>query len=219
MITYGCGCVNEVHLPSGVLRSVSKCAKHSRMRRDPAMLGEAYYREQGAFDGPHLKQLREALGPFPEATSSRRALEIGCGCSPYAGAIKAAGWGYIGLDLSPWAAQWTAETHGVIAFSRDWEGGPWYKADVGIILAAHVLEHFRDAPGALAHMALELEPGGQLWLVVPDDTDPCNPDHEWFFSPETLRTSVEQCGLRVEAMEVRKYIARENFIYCRAVKP
>ena len=187
------------------------------MRRLPSTLDEAYYREQGAFDGPHLEQLREALGPFPAAFGERRCLEIGCGASPYVGAIKAAGWMYCGLDSSSWAAGWTAERWGVETIEGEWE--TFVPAiGFGLILAAHVLEHFADAPLALSRMAECVQFGGQLWLIVPDDSDPCNPDHEVFFSPETLRSEVERCGMEVESLQVRKYIERESFLYLRAVK-
>lgn len=218
MITYPCGCIND-RLESGLLRSILKCARHHRMRRLPSTLGEAYYREQGAFDGPHLEQIREALGPFPAAKGRQFALEIGCGCSPYAGSLKEAGWLYGGFDSSQWAATWTAGRWGVFAEVGDYDRSSWAKDFYGLILAAHVLEHLVDAPAGLAKMADSLAPRGELWLIVPDDSDPVNPDHEWFFSPETLRLEVERCGLEVTAMQVRKYIERERFIYCRAVKP
>lgn len=96
-----CGCVNEVHPPTGASRCVSKCRAHLRLHRDPATLGESYYRDLGLLgETAHLAELLEALGPFPAARGNRRALEVGCGCSPYAGALRAAGWRYLGLDAS-----------------------------------------------------------------------------------------------------------------------
>lgn len=218
MIRYRCGCVNE-RLPSGLLRCVSKCIGHAAMRRDPATLDETYYRSNGAFDGPHLEQIREALGPWPAADGRQFALEIGCGASPYAGALKDAGWLYGGFDSSPWAARWTANRWGVFAEIGDYERARWAADFYGLVLAAHVLEHLKDAPGGLSRMADCLYPGGELWLIVPDDSDPTNPDHEWFFSPETLKAEVERCGLEVVTLAVRKYIERERFIYLRARKP
>ena len=217
MIKYKCGCINEVDVASGVLKCYVKCDGHARERRDPATLDEAYYRSNGAFDGPHLEQIREALGPFPAEYGGRKALEIGCGVSPYAGAIMAAGWRYTGIDPSPWAACWTAMNRGASTYAATWE--EWQPERYGLILAAHVLEHLKDAPAGLAKMSRSLEPGSELWLIVPDDSDPVNPDHLFFFSADTLRKSVERCGLSITVLETRKYIERENFLYLRATKP
>lgn len=203
-----------------MLRSVAKCARHASERRAPESLGEAYYREIGVLDAvtAHCSELAEALGSFPESFGGGKAFEIGCGCSPYAGSIEAAGWRYSGIDGSPWAARWTASYHGVSTWVADWElwspAGPY-----GLILAAHVIEHLVDVPAAFARIADALEPGGELWIVIPDDSDLANPDHLWFFNERSLAQAVSLAGLRVAALTSFRRIERENFLYCRAVKP
>lgn len=82
-----------------------------------------------------------------------------------------------------------------------------------------MIEHLDDAPAAIAGLAGMLTPGGELWIVIPDDSDPCNPDHVWFFAEASLRRAVELAGLVVARMRSFRRIAREEFIYCRAVKP
>lgn len=223
MITYPCGCVNEIHEPSGILHGVSKCGFHLVGRRDPAKLGAAYYTELAQLDhndfgdSRYLDQIYEALGEFPAPSSEPQALEIGCGISPYAGALQAAGWRYIGLDSSPWAAGWTAKRYGVVTLAKSWE---WWKAypSFGLVLCCHALEHMRDAPAAIAKMAGVLVPGGELWVIVPDDSDPVNPDHIWHFSLETLRAAIEMAGFTVERLESRRIVERENFLFVRAKK-
>lgn len=233
---HSCGCTTAPAEPYGVLRSVTKCAKHRAERRDPATLGEAYYRENGALDadapGRYVGELVEALGELPRAAEKleNNALEIGCGASPYVEAMDRRGWIYHGLDASRWAAEFMRTETGyriacasfeAMDFEEPWSPEPdeWLPDRFGLILAAHVFEHLDDAPAAIARAARLLAPGGELWIVVPDDQDLCNPDHIYFFSPETLRACVEAAGLTVERMEVRRYIAREQFIYCRARKP
>lgn len=212
-----CSCQNAVHSPTGAIRAVSKCEPHRRAYRDPTTLDERYFVENAAFGGTHLPELLEALGPFPAAMGSRAALEIGCGCSPYAGAIRAAGWRYSGIDVSPWAARWTAGRYGVSTWVADWESwsppGP-----CGLILAAHVIEHLIDAPAAFAKIAASLEPKSELWIVIPDDSDLANPDHLWFFNEQSLTRAVSLAGLRVAALAKFRRIERENFLYCRAIK-
>jgi SAM-dependent methyltransferase len=220
-LKYSCGCVNEVHAPSGVLQCVRKCDFHHARYRDPATIGESYYAELATLDGAelmntaHVAELTEALGEIPPGPGL--ALEIGCGVSPYVGAMLAAGWSYEGLDCSMWAAAWTSARWGVPVSCDLWEA--WRPSHpYGLILAAHVLEHLADAPAGLAKMARSLAPGGTLLVVVPDDSDPVNPDHVWFFDEYTLWACAEQAGLVVDRLEIRKVVERERFIYLRARK-
>ena len=225
MITYDCGCVNETDPPSGILRNVFKCNFHRSYARDPASLGETYYRELANLDGSgelvnstHLAELIEALGPFPAAVGNCRALEIGCGLSPYVCAIQVAGWQYAAIDCSPWVSIWMRDHWGVTTMTGSWEA--WNTTAVyGLILCAHALEHMVDAPSALAKMAGSLETGGELWIVVPDDSDPTNPDHLWFFDEHTLRSAVASTGLTILRLEVRSIVPREKFMFVRARKP
>ncbi len=222
-----CGCQNEVHTASGVLRSISKCSRHQP--RDPATLDQAYYTELGLLtaDGrpaetQHVAELEEALGALPEAeTPALMALEIGCGASPYVRAILEAGYFYIGLEPSLWAADWMRETYSTVTLHCRSEdiGSTLFEGQFTLILAAHCLEHMADAPAAIGRCADWLVPGGELWIVVPDDSDPCNPDHLWYFREDTLRACIEAAGLVVERLVMRKHVKHENFLYARARKP
>jgi SAM-dependent methyltransferase len=225
-IRYPCGCLNEVHAPSGVLRSASKCDKHRARQRRPSDLGLAYYEELKCIvDGIptcalHLRQLREALGDFPRARRFNRiALEVGCGASMYAPGLLRAGYEYVGLDPSGWAGFWTANAFDVDTIKGSLETATLSAGEYDLILAAHCIEHMEDAPGAIVRCAELLESGGELWVVVPDDSDPINVDHLFFFTPTTLRSCLESAGLVVERMAVRKYVPQERFLYARARKP
>ena len=225
MITYPCGCVNEVHGLSGIVRSVVKCDFHQRYARDPATLDEAYYTELAHLDGSgelvnstHLAELAEALGPFPYADGRCQSLEIGCGVSPYVEAIRQADWDYTGLDVSAWVASWICDHWKVKTIVANWE--MWDSTDrFGLILCAHALEHMMDAPAALDKMVAALEPSGELWIVVPDDSDPVNPYHLWFFNERTLRAAIEATGLTILRLVVRSIVPREQFLFVRARKP
>jgi SAM-dependent methyltransferase len=224
-ITYACACANEVDRASGVLRRVEWCPKHQAMRRDPATLGEAYYRELGVIDAAgrlrataHVAELEEALGPLPPATPPVDALEVGCGASPYVDAVRAAGYAYFGLDPAPWVRPWMARRWGAWCDTMRLEDVRAFHA-YALVLCAHAFEHMDDAPAAIRHCARLLAPGGELWLVVPDDSDPVNPDHIYFFTPDTLRACLEAAGLAVERIVTRRHVPHENFLYARARKP
>ena len=131
--------------------------------------------------------------------------------------------GLADLALSPLQVRSIAESqYRINLWTGDLEGLPETLFPPGcyaLILAAHVLEHLDDAPAAAAKCARLLAPGGELWVVVPDDSDPCNPDHVWMGGPDAWRACVEAAGLAVERVAVRRYIQREQFVYIRARKP
>jgi SAM-dependent methyltransferase len=227
IIPYKCGCLNTVHAPSSVTRCFRKCPRHQAMTRHPETLDEAYYTELGMLkDGKivadhYVRQLTEALGtwPSPKDSTNDFALEVGCGISPYAQAIEAAGWTYDAVDPSSWALTWMEENLDLFNCPdcRRFEDIDENQR-FGFILAAHIFEHLDDAPGAIAKCHRLLEPGGWLWLIVPDDSDPVNPDHQWFFTGTSLTHCLRDAGFSVERLVMRKYIERENFLYCSARK-
>jgi len=225
-IRYICGCVNEISEPFGVLHSVEKCEAHRGERKEAGELGREYYESLGTIkDGmprcsDYMSQITEALGLFPQRkrNNSPSALEIGCGISMYAPELFQCGHAYLGIDASAWACEFTATAFCATTIQTTLEDFT-VPLEVELILAAHVLEHLDDAPAAIEKCSQLLQPDGQLWLIVPDDSDPLNPDHLWFFNEDTLRSCIEAAGLVVEKLAIRKYIDRENFIYCRARKP
>lgn len=88
-----------------------------------------------------------------------------------------------------------------------------------VVLAAHVLEHVPDASSTLAKFNQVLLPGGALYLVIPDDQDLMNQDHNWFFTVASLVTMLAEYGFVVERCSTEKIVPQEDFIYCLARKP
>lgn len=222
MITYSCGCANTTDPATGVLRAVSKCGFHVA---ESGKGGIAHYEELGAIiDGVPQCDRYEAqlIDALPELSLLKvqdgHAMEIGCGASMYAPFLMRAGFDYLGVDPDDEAARWTNQTFSVPTIGLTFEAcGPLDAVD--LILAAHSLEHVTDAPAVLKKMFSLLKSGGHLVVIVPDDSDPVNPDHLWFFTVETLRALLESTGFVEITTAVRRHIARENFIYCHARKP
>lgn len=226
-ITYRCGCSNRVGHPDGVLRRAGWCAKHRGKAGDPTTLDEAYYRGLGAMDADatarYVAELEAALGPLSPAPAGGTALEIGGGVSPYAAAFLGLGYSYVGVEPSEAAAGLTVREcarrgHEAVRvypefFENFVAGRPF-----DLILAAHSFEHMADAPAMIGRAAYYLRPHGELWIVVPDDSDPINSDHLCFFNEASLRRSVEEAGLEVLRLEARRIVPHELFIYCRAKK-
>lgn len=223
-ITYSCGCVCEIH-ESAALRCIAKCEGHTADRRDPRTLERGYFERIGCIvDGipqcsRYLAELREVLGRFKPRGLTGSALEVGCGCSMYAPALIASHDHYRGVEPSEWAATWTARTFDVDVEVLALEDFHSFPGAFTTILAAHSLEHMHDAPGAIVKCARLLEPGGELWIIIPDESDPLNPDHTWCFSAVALWRCLDVAGLEVCKMEKRRRIERESFLYVRARKP
>ncbi len=224
MTKYPCGCVNKTDEHWNVLRSVSKCKKHTAAS---GKVGLAYYQELCTIiDGvPQCKRyVEELLAGMPSGFSSfigygsPSVLEIGCGFSMYAPWLLKLGLNYTGVDLDKWAVEATEMAYAVNCFHGAFENLP----EIGkfnVILAAHCVEHFTHAPDALIRMFQLLKPGGKLWIVIPDDTDKVNPDHLWFFSPADIHRVLEQIGFTEVLYEVRQIVKHEKFIYLTATRP
>jgi SAM-dependent methyltransferase len=226
MTPHPCGCLIEPDPASGVLRSVVKCPRHRAGYRDPETLDESYYAELGVIkDGrlqstKHVEELTEALGEIPSSPDCfASALEIGAGVTPYGDIIESKGWVYLTIEPSRWAAEYLGKRYGRLSVMEAEFESVEEDAVFGLILAAHCFEHMRDAPGAIAKCSRLLYGGGELLIIVPDDSDPFNADHLWYFTPETLRATVEATGLVVERFAAFRRVKHETFLYVRARKP
>lgn len=225
-MTYQCGCINEQH-SSGITRCVSKCKVHRDYRRKQPK-GLAYYQMLGsvtkegrpANTKAYVDQITDALGPLPPPSDLIMALEIGGGASPYVGWIQRAGYSYTGIEVDSWAYRWVQQTYSrAVVYRGSFPLDCTFEdASFGLVLSVHSLEHMKEAPAALRRMYKLLCPGGLLYIVVPDDRDPTNPDHFWFFNTTTLPAVLSHTGFKVEKMVTKKIVEHEDFIYCLARK-
>lgn len=224
MTKHPCGCITDIDSRCGAIFSVKKCRSHERMRQEVGELGEKYYQGLGAIvDGipqcaRYIEEFEEAFGTdaIPMLNGSD-CIEIGCGCSMYAPMFLAAGANYIGVDPSPYARRWTSSTFRVTTLSGMELFRTHHKARA--VLAAHSLEHMKDPLETMSWAYDRLSRRGTFFIIIPDDTDLFNPDHLWFFNTTTLRNALQSIGFAISTMRSFKRIERENFIYCKAVKP
>lgn len=223
---YECGCSNRPDAASGVMRNVSKCESH---KRHAGRGGLAYYTELGCIVNgipQHQKygtELDEGLRAANASAMIQRcsggvALEIGGGLGMYAPWLMHRGYVYYGCEPDAEAANWTRSTFDVPVENCTFEKYPADFAWVDLIVAAHVLEHIPDAPAALVKMNKLLPVGGRVIIIVPDDEDPVNPDHLWFFTPATLAGLLKASGFAESRMGVIRRVKQESFIYATAVK-
>lgn len=230
---YSCGCINEVDNASGVLHCVTKCNSHLEWSRTHPQGNTAqYFTELGLLEEgiPNnrrlIHQLAEALREMDDYTIFDRRhdlpalLELGCGLGSYVPLFLANGWLYEAIEQAEFSARWTRNCFDVIVHEIPFEEfeslgarGLW-----DAIFAAHFFEHTRDAPAMLTRAYNFLAPHGRLYLILPDDEDPTNPDHFWFFTQESLRGLLDQIGFKTIKMCMFRRTTIENFIYCVAEK-
>jgi methyltransferase family protein len=229
MPTYSCGCVNEVHEKSGVLASVLKCEFHvDYSRTHPQGDSIDYFKAMGCINErgiPQNKllidQLWGALLPddfmYLFHGEGKHVLELGPGLGPYIPFFLQYHWKYDSVEMAPFACDWIESTFGYSPIRTTAEGFfLWDDSDYQCIFAAHLFEHVVNAPKLLKQCFDRLNE--RLVLIVPDDSDPTNPDHLWFFTQETLHALLEKIGFKNVRSQIRKHVPQENFIYCVAEK-
>jgi len=226
MTICSCGCVNEVDKEWGILKNVSKCTYHKKAIEHQST-GLSYYEQLGAIKNGvpqcyrYIQELESTLtemGVSLGESLSGTVLEVGCGCSMYAPALLKRGYIYLGIEPNEWAATWTEHTYSVRVMEEKFEDTTFQPHTFELILAAHVVEHFVDAPLALQRMYKILKPKGRLCIIVPDDSDQTNPDHLWFFTEKTLCSALDSIGFQDINMVSKQVVAKEKFIYCMCQK-
>lgn len=236
-----CPCVNVVNPEWGILHSIEKCAGHRKEAVAAVVRDYAHFSELGAIvDGipQHLKYTSELLEPLDAmevvvpGSDGGDLLEIGPGLGMYTSFFLQRGYKYQAVEPCSWAAQWIRNTFLVPVFEGSFEDYvPEPRASFfpnlirsrfprlfeGIV-AAHVIEHMVDAPGALQRIHGMLDEDGRLYMIVPDDEDPWNPEHLWFFTPDSLESTLYKVGFRDVRIATRRRIEREQFLYAWARK-
>ena len=138
---------------------------------DPAHVSSAYAKAEDEVS------LRERQGQV--ATADRglehlerhvapgRLLDVGCWTGSFVEAATRRGWEAFGIEPSAWAVGVAREAG--LAVNRGELAD--VDADAGslrAVVACDVLEHLEDPGAAVARMASLLEPGGALYVTVPD---------------------------------------------------
>jgi hypothetical protein len=129
--------------------------------------------------------------------------------------LHAGGGTYWGVDDSPFACAWIENvfyTHVCNMSVERFFDNCEIKFDC--ILAAHLLEHVDDAPWILKRCHDQCRE--RIYLIVPDDRDPVNPDHKWFFTKDSLIIALRRAGFKEVRYQIQKIVPQEDFIYCVA---
>jgi 2-polyprenyl-3-methyl-5-hydroxy-6-metoxy-1,4-benzoquinol methylase len=140
-----------------------------------------------------------------------RALDICAGIGIYAPLLLRRGYHYEAVEMDIWASRYIEGAYGGPVHRcrfEDFEGSPY-----DVIVMAHGLEHCDDAPMMLEKCFQLLKEGGLFCLLIPDNTDLANPDHQWFFTEAAVQRWVEEVGFSEVKTITKRVVPWENFIY------
>jgi 2-polyprenyl-3-methyl-5-hydroxy-6-metoxy-1,4-benzoquinol methylase len=165
---------------------------------DPVSIQE----EQGqlATAGRDLERIERWVSPG-------RLLDVGCWTGSFLVAARRRGWQPEGLEPSKWAVQQATE-RGCDVRHATLEAVELPPETYSAIVATDVIEHLVDPGDALIKLRTALEPGGVLFLAVPDAGSGLArvlgrrwwsvlPMHVQYFTRRSMRTLLERCGLDV----------------------
>lgn len=108
-----------------------------------------------------------ALARIEQLTGPGRLLDVGCWTGSFVEAAAARGWQASGVEPSAWACE-RARARGLDVRTGNLDDVDVPAGSLRAVVACDVLEHLSEPVAALERMASLLEPGGVLYLTVPD---------------------------------------------------
>jgi len=114
-----------------------------------------------------METARRALLAVEEVVTPGRMVDVGCWTGSFLAAARQRGWDPVGLEPSKWAADRAAERGLDVRVAELGDDG-LEAGSCRLVVLCDVLEHLIDPRAALDRSATLLEPGGALFLTVPD---------------------------------------------------
>jgi SAM-dependent methyltransferase len=159
-------------VPAGTVVSCIRCG-HGFVATPPpsSVVSDAYaaaadpvsIREEAS----QVETARRALARIGTVVAPGRACDLGCWTGSFLIAATEAGWDPVGLEPSTWASE-RARARGLHVLTGDLSSVVLPSNSFRLVVMSDVLEHLADPGSALTRVAELLEPGGALWLTVPD---------------------------------------------------
>jgi len=176
---------------------------------------EAYFRELylPLFEGQAGEMGRRAMdfqiGEIETLVPVGTLLDVGSATGEYLRSARDRGWRCVGVERSPWAADYGRDHYGLDVRTGDLTDIDLPLASFDAVLMVEVVEHLEDPKANLARVAELLRPGGVLWLTTPNVAslaasvlgprwDRIEPNgHLYYFAPESLTRLLEGAGLEL----------------------
>lgn len=175
------------------------------------------------WDAGRLVQLAGHVAEFTPDLSAR-ILDVGCAAGGLLAALQARGFTEVcGIDPSPLCVELT----GRVAPGRVWTGTltrlPHGIGSFDGIILSHVMEHVCDLRGAMERLRSLLNPGGWVYIEVPDAArygqylvapfQDFNTEHINHFSMTGLANLFRQCGFHPEVGGIKEIFSAKDIPY------
>jgi 2-polyprenyl-3-methyl-5-hydroxy-6-metoxy-1,4-benzoquinol methylase len=155
-----------------------------------------------------------------------RLLDVGCASGFFLDEARKRGWRVEGLDVSPYAAEYTRRRFGAVVHEVDLAGLASPGGVYDLLTMWDVIEHVPDPLGCLRAASSVLRKGGILALATPDvDSVPArvmdgrwigyklSREHLYYFSRGTLHRMLAETGFEVlETRYVGKFVSVGFFL-------
>ena len=154
-------------------------------------------------------KLTGLLAQFEQYRQTGRILDVGCSAAFFMHLAQEKGWQANGVEIAPWAAEFSKKELGVEVFCGTLENAKFENNTFDVIFSSHVLEHISDPFPLIKEMQRVLRPGGLHVSVLPSQFaspswhiskrfigDP-PPKHTSFFNTHSFTKLIERSGLNV----------------------
>jgi 2-polyprenyl-3-methyl-5-hydroxy-6-metoxy-1,4-benzoquinol methylase len=175
----------------------------------------------GGIDGvpPHIHARLIAI----EARLGRtgQLLDVGCGYGNVLQAARERGWMPLGVDVSPWSAEYVRKTRNLPVIVGDVADLQMTPGAFDVVHASHAFEHMVDPRRALQKVRAWIKRDGLLIVEVPNQLDelyallrwrllrrfvppPVANSHLFFFTTESLRRLLAEAGYDVISVSTER---------------
>lgn len=163
-------------------------------------------------DREKFSELLDELEPY---RARGRLLDVGCSIGLFLHLAEERGWNGVGTEVSKRAVAHARDRLGLEVVERPLADAGFDPAGFDVVTLNSVLEHVPEPRSMLRHVAELLEPGGAVYLIVPNvESLACRVLHEQaatfdgrnhlvYFSPRTLRDALGREGFEVVEMHTR----------------
>ena len=167
---------------------------------------------QLALDREKFSEILDELEPY---RGRGRLLDVGCSIGLFLHLAADRGWDGVGTEIGARALAHARERFEVHVVDRPLAEAGFAPASFDVVTLNAVLEHLHEPRRALRQVVEVLEPGGAVYLIVPNvESLACRVLHEraatfdgrnhlTYFSPKTLRDFLEREGFEVVEMHTR----------------
>lgn len=165
-------------------------------------------------------KLNSLLDRFEPFRKTGRILDVGCSAAFFLHLAQRRGWKAQGVEIAPWAAEFSRRELGVDVFNGVLEDANFESDAFDVVFSSHVMEHIGQPLPLLREMARVLRPGGAHVTVVPTQFSSPSwllarrfygdrpPLHVSFYSPRTYAAFLAKAGLRVRSLHCNIELAR-----------